>query len=171
MFAGADDFRMTTAPNTPVHTDAVADGTTLLPSRDALLDRLGEQLATPAAPAALVILGLLRRDDGWPTAQSTLALVTTLLAGSVRGDDWLGKSGPGEFAVVLAGPVTAAQNVAARLVSAVPTLGVPELTAAAGIAPLTPGTGAPEVLRRALASLTAARRAGAGTVIRYREPY
>ncbi len=36
------------------------------------------------------------------------------------------------------------------------------------------GTGdadAPELLRRALLSLTAARRVGAATVIRYREPY
>jgi GGDEF domain-containing protein len=149
---------------------AVADVTVLLPSRDAVLDRLAEQLAAGGVPTTLMVIGLLRRDDGWPTAQSTLAAVTTLLAGSLRGDDYLGKSGPGEFAVVLAGPVTAAETAAARLVAAVPGLGIPGLTAAAGIAPLTDDVDAPEVLRRALLSLTAARRVGAGTVIRYREP-
>lgn len=150
---------------------AVADVAALVPSRQALLSRLSEQLATPASTATLMVIGLLRRDDGWPTAQTTLGQMTVLLAGSLRGEDWLGKAGPGEFAVVLAGPVTAAAQAAARLVAAVSTLGVPELTAAAGIAPLTPGLEAPEVLRRALASLTAARRAGAGTVILHREPY
>jgi GGDEF domain-containing protein len=169
---------MTIAPSTPTLAAAtaaaeaaVADVTTLLPSREAVLDRLAEQLSTPgAAPATLMVIGLLRRDDGWPTAQSTLAQVTTLLAGSLRGDDWLGKSGPGEFVVLLGGPVTAAETAAARLVSAVPTLGVPSLTAGAGIAPLTAEADATEVLRRALVSLTAARRVGAGTVIRYSEP-
>ena len=166
---------MTIAPNSytlaaaPAAAEtAVADVTALLPSREALLDRLTEGLTTPA-PATLMVIGLLRRDDGWPTAQSTLAQVTTLLAGSLRGDDWLGKSGPGEFAVVLAGPATAAENAAARLVSAVPGLGIPGLTAAAGIAPLTPGAGAAEVLRRALVSLTGARQVGAGPVVVHRE--
>jgi GGDEF domain-containing protein len=166
---------MTIAPNTQTLAAApeaaVADVTTLLPSRDAVLDRLAEQLSgSVAATSTLMVIGLLRRDDGWPTAQSTLAAVTTLLAGSLRGDDFLGKSGPGEFAVVLSGPVTAAQTAAARLVAAVPGLGIPELTAAAGIAPLTGDADAAEVLRRALLSLTAARRVGAGTVITYREP-
>jgi len=162
---------MTIAPSFPTSAVAPADVTALLPSREALLDRLAEQLAAPTVPATLVVVGLLRRDDGWPTAQTTLASVTTLLAASLRGDDWLGKSGPGEFTVVLAGPVTAAETAAARLVAAVPTLGVAALTAAAGIAPLTAGITATEVLRRALVSLTAARRAGAGTVILHREPY
>ena len=151
---------------------APADVTTLLPSREALLEHLAERLPlTVRTSATLMVVGLLRRDDGWPTAQTTLASVTTLLAASLRGDDWLGKSGPGEFTVVLAGPVTAAETAAARLVAAVPTLGVAALTAAAGIAPLTAGITATEVLRRALVSLTAARRAGAGTVILHREPY
>jgi hypothetical protein len=61
--------------------------------------------------------------------------VTTLLARSLRGDDWLAGTGPAEFVVLLNGPVAAG-----------------------------------EVLRRATLSPTAARRVGAGTVIRYREP-
>jgi GGDEF domain-containing protein len=157
---------------TPAATEAaVTDVTTLLPARKAVLARLAEQLtAVDTAPAALLILGLLRRDDGWPTAQSTLAAVTTLLARALRGDDWLGKSGPGEFVVLLSGPVAAAEAAADRLVRAVPGLGITDLTAAAGVAPLTPDADAAEVLRRGLLSLSAARRAGAGTVVRYREP-
>jgi GGDEF domain-containing protein len=169
---------MTIAPNTttpaaaPAAAEAaVADVTTLLPPRDAVLDRLAEQLTTVgAAPATLLIIGLRRRDDGWPTPPATVAQVTTLLARSLRGDDWLASCGPAEFGVVLAGPVTAAETAAARLISAVGALGVPGLSAAAGIAPLEADVPAGEVLRRATLSLTAARRVGAGTVIRYREP-
>jgi GGDEF domain-containing protein len=96
--------------------------------------------------------------------------VTTLLARSVRGDDWLGSSGPTEFVIVLGGPVTAAENAAARLVAAVADLGIPGVCASAGVTPLAEDVAAGEVLRRAVLSLTAARRVGAGTVIRYREP-
>jgi len=163
---------MTIAPNTPTPAAAVADVTTLLPSRGAVLDRIAERLTTAdAATGSLVILGVLRRDDGWPTAQTTLVQLTTLLARTLRGDDWLGKSGPGEFAILLSGPVTAAETAAARLLGAVPDLSIQGLAAAAGVAPLNPDVDATEVLRRGLVSLTAARRVGAGTVIRHREPY
>jgi GGDEF domain-containing protein len=165
---------MTIAPNesTAAAAPAVTDVTALLPSRDALLERLGTRLTMAVRTSAtLVVIGLLRRDDGWPTAQSTLAAVTTLLAGSLRGDDYLAKSGPGEFVVLMSGPLEAAESAAARLVIAIGELGIPALTAAAGITSLLPELTAAEVLRRGLASLTAARRAGAGTVIRHREPY
>lgn len=144
--------------------------TSLLPTREALLDRIAQQLASAGAPATLVIVGLLRRDDGWPTPPETLNAVTSLLAGSLRGDDWLGSPGAGEFAIVLSGPETAAETAATRLTTAVASLGIPGLTAAAGIAPLTAGEAATEVFRRATLSLTAARRVGGGTVLRYREP-
>jgi GGDEF domain-containing protein len=150
----------------------VTDGASLLPSRAAVLERLAERLPTAEmAPATLMVLGLLRREDGWPTAQSTLTAVTTLLARSLRGDDWIGKSGPGEFVMVLTGPLTAAEAAAVRLLAAVPDLGIEGLTAAAGLAPLCGDVDAAEMLRRGLASLTAARRVGAGTVIRHRQPY
>jgi GGDEF domain-containing protein len=160
----------TTAPAAAPAEAAVADVTSLLPQREAVLGRLDEHLPTAdAVPTTLLIVGLLRRDDGWPTPQTTLAQVTTLLARSVRGDDWLASSGPAEFVVVLTGPVTAAEAAGARLVSAVHELGIPGLSAAAGIAPLTADLAAGEVLRRATLSLTAARGVGAGTVICYRE--
>jgi GGDEF domain-containing protein len=169
---------MTIAPNPTVPAaapaaaeTAVADVTSLLPQREVVLDRLAEQLPSVGdVPATLLLVGLLRRDDGWPTPQSTLARVTTLLARSLRGDDWLGSSGPTEFVVLLDGPVPAAETAGARLVAAIRALGMPGVSAAAGIAPLSADLGAGEVLRRATLSLTAARRVGADTVIRYREP-
>ena len=102
---GADETAMTIAPNhstlaavPSVDDIAVADVTTLLPAREAVLARLAEQLpATDGTPATLLILGLLRRDDGWPTPATTIAQVIMLLARSLRGEDWLGSSGPAEF--------------------------------------------------------------------------
>lgn len=152
--------------------DAADDVLTLLPAREAVLERLAQQLPTTAGtPASLVVVGLLRRDDGWPTPQGTLAQVTALLARSLRGDDWLASSGPAEFVIVMTGPTTGAHTAAERLVAAVDGLGVPGLAAGAGVAPLTADLTAGEALRRATLSLTAARRVGAGTVIQYRAPY
>jgi hypothetical protein len=162
---------MTIAPNHSTLAAAVADVTSLLPSRDAVLDRMVELMPTAdAVPRTRLVVGLLRRDDGGPTPQSTLAQVTTLLARSLRGEDWLACSGPAEFVVLPSGPVTAAETTGARLVASIAALGIPDLSAAAGIAPLAGELTAGEVLRRATLSLTATRRVCAGTVIRYREP-
>ena len=151
-------------------THPAADATSLLPTRETVLDRLAERMPMADQQAGtLLILGLLRRDDGWPTPRSTLAAVTTLLARSVRGDDWLASSGPAEFVVLMWGPVAAAETVADRLVTAVADLDVPGLAASAGIAALAPGLAPGEVLRRATLSLTAARQQGARSIIRYRE--
>jgi GGDEF domain-containing protein len=161
---------LTTAATAAI-TGTSDDVTSLLPTREAVLDRVADRLpSADAQPATLFILGLLRRDHGWPIPQSTLVQVTTLLARSLRGDDWLGSSGATEFVVVLSGTETAAKTAAERLVRAVADLGVPDLSAAAGIAALSSGLTANEVFRRAALSLTSARQVGAGTVIRYREP-
>jgi len=164
---------MTMAPNHPAPVAApAADVTALLPSREAVLARLADQMpSADAMPATLVVVGLLRRDDGWPTPQSTLAQVTSLLARSLRGDDWLASSGPAEFVIVMGGSATGAQVAADRLVAAVQALGIPGLSAAAGLAPLSSDLSAGEALRRATVSLTAARRVGAGTVVQHRLPY
>ncbi|WP_147251802.1 hypothetical protein [Blastococcus sp. TF02-8] len=169
---------MTIAPNEPpkatraaAAAPTAADMPVLLPTREALLERIGAELpGSGEQPVTLLVIGLLRRDDGWPTPQTTLAQVTGLLARSIRGDDWLGGSGAAEFAIVLAGPTATAELVGARLVAAVDALGIAGVSASAGVAPLEPGLTANEVFRRATLSLTAARRVGAGTVIRYREP-
>jgi GGDEF domain-containing protein len=162
----------TLAAVSSVDDNAVADVTTLLPAREAVLARLAEQLtATDGTPAAtLLIIGLLRRDDGWPTPAATVAQVTTLLARSLRGEDWLGSAGPAEFVIVMSGSAVGAHTAAHRLVSAVEGLGVPGLAAAAGIAPLFADLTAHEALRRATLSLTAARRVGPGGVVQLRGP-
>jgi GGDEF domain-containing protein len=171
MTIAPNHFTLAAAPAAATPDAAVPDVTTLLPQRDAVLERLDALLPTAdAVPTTMLVVGLLRRDDGWPTPQSTLAQVTTLLARSLRGDDWLGSSGPAEFVVLLTGQVAAAEAAGGRLVAAIGALGVPGLAASAGIAPLASELSAGEVLRRATLSLTAARRVGAGTVIRYREP-
>ncbi len=150
---------------------ALTEMPALLPTREVLLERLAAELPTAdEQPASLLVIGLLRRDDGWPTAAGTLAQVTGLVARSVRGDDWLGACGAAEFGLVLAGPAPAATVAGQRLVAAIVALGVPGLSAAAGIASLESGLPAGEVFRRAALSLTAARRVGAGTDITYREP-
>lgn len=150
---------------------AVADVTVLLPSREDPLVRLAERLPTAdQVPATLLIVGLLRRDDGWPTPAPMLAAVTMLLARSPRGDDWLGGAGAAEFAIVRSGPESAAEVAAARLTAAVAALGLPGLSAAAGIAQVIAGLPAQEIFRRATLSLTAARQVGPMTVIRYRQP-
>jgi hypothetical protein len=163
---------MSLAPIHPalVVAPASADVTTLLPQRDAVVQHLAERLSTaPNRTSTLVLFGLLRRDDGWPAPQGRVAAVSTFLARSLRGDDWLGSAGPAEFAILLAGDESAAEVVAKRLVHAV-AASVPDMSAAAGVAFLTPGLDAGEVLRRGMLSLTAARGLGAGSVLRYREP-
>jgi GGDEF domain-containing protein len=170
---------MTIAPSHPAHAAvpaaddiAVADVTTLLPAREAVLARLDQQLsATDGTPAAtLLVIGLLRRDDGWPTPAATVAQVTALLARSLRGEDWLGSSGPAEFVIVMSGSAVGAHTAAHRLVTAVGGLGVPGLSAAAGIAELPADITAAEALRRATLSLTSARQVGLGGVVQLRGP-
>ena len=159
------------SPGAPVRAAVADDVTSLLPARMPLLDRLAECLPFAGAqPLTLFILGLVDRGAGRPVAQSTLASVTSLMARSLRHDDWLGRPGPAEFAVLLRGGETAAKTAAERLVRAVAALGVPDLAATAGIASLSADLTAAEVFRRATLSLTSARRVGAGTVIRYRAP-
>jgi GGDEF domain-containing protein len=94
-----------------------------------------------------------------------------LLARSLRGDDWLASSGPAEFVIVMGGSTTGAEAAAMRLVAAVEALELPDVSAAAGLAPLSTELSAGEALRRATVSLTAARRVGAGTVVQQRLPY
>jgi hypothetical protein len=140
----------------------------LLSGPDGLLDRLTARLANPAAgPASLAVIGLLRRDDGWPTAAPTLTTVTALLAGGMRGDDWLARAGQAEFAVLIQGTPEAAETAVTRLVRSVGGV-FAGVAAAAGVATLQPGLTATEVRRRALVCLAVARSQGAGQLVRYR---
>ena len=150
-------------PEVASSVDAVLSGEpfaedSLLPGPAALLDRLD---------GALAVVGLLRRDDGWPTSPAVLATVTALLAGGLRADDWLAREGTTEFAVVVDGDVDAAEVAVRRLVGAVSGV-ITGIAAAAGVTGLERGLDAVEVRRRALLCLAAARTQGSGVLIRYR---
>ncbi len=92
------------------------------------------------------------------------------MARSLRGDDWLGRSGPNEFAVLLGGTVEGAEAAAARVVSTIGELGIPGLGACAGVTGFQAGATAAETMRRATVSLQTARTLGPGTVVRYTGP-
>ena len=96
-----------------------------------------------------------------------LGQLTRMFAGSIRGDDWLARSGPTEFAFVLNGPASTAGAAATRLVAAVSAEAIPGMSAAAGIAALIPDATAGELHRRATLCLAAARSIGGGQVITY----
>jgi len=152
----------------PPRTSEPADAITLLPTRALLLDRLAERTpSSDRSPAALVLLGLLRRDDGWPMSGSLLDRVAAALSANMRDDDWLARSGPTEFAVLLSSAAHHAETAARRLLEVIAEVGVPGLTACAGIAGLSPDASPTEVHRRATLCLTAARSVGGGRVIRY----
>ena len=145
------------------------DVTSLLPGPNSVSAHLAERLAAvPAVPGSLILLGLLRRDDTRPTPVSSLTAATAVVARSLRGDDWLGRSGPNEFAVLMSGTTQDAEVAATRLATTITGLGIPDLGACAGVAALEEGTTAAETLRRAALSLHTARSQGAGSVIRYR---
>jgi GGDEF domain-containing protein len=149
-------------------TSGPADAHTLLPTRAVLLDRLAERTpSSDQAPVALVLVGLLRRDDGWPMPGSHLDQVAAALSANMRSDDWLARSGPTEFAVLLSTAAQHAETATRRLLEVVAEAGVPGLTACAGIAGLSPDASPAEVHRRATLCLTAARSVGGGRVIRY----
>ncbi|MCZ2817322.1 diguanylate cyclase domain-containing protein [Modestobacter sp. VKM Ac-2984] len=142
---------------------------TLLPTRATLLGRMADQAAASgASPVTLVLVGLLRRDTGWPMPGAHLDQVAAALSANVRGDDWLARSGPAEFAVLLGAAEHDAETATNRLLEVVAGAGLPGITACAGIAELAPDTSPSEVHRRATLCLTAARSIGGGRVIRYR---
>jgi hypothetical protein len=152
----------------PQSTSEASDASTLLPTRVALIERLAERTPSSGqAPAALVLVGLLRRDNGWPMPGGDLDMVAAALSGNLRGDGWLARSGPSEFAVLLNAAAHNAETAANRLLEIVAGVGVPGLAACAGIAGLSPDASPTEVHRRATLCLTAARSVGGGRVIRY----
>ena len=173
--AGSDDNSVMPIAANPVAHEVLAvptsdapDAITLLPTRATLLDHLAERtLSSDESPAALVLVGLLHRDTGWPMPGSHLDRVAAALSANMRGEDWLARSGATEFAVLLNSAAHHAETAADRLLEIVAGAGVPGLTACAGIAGLSPDTAPTEVHRRATLCLTAARSVGGGRVIRY----
>jgi len=118
-----------------------------------------------------VLLGVEGLPDGDDPA--VLREVTTRLTRVLRGNDWLARSGAGEFAVLVDGTIADAEVVATRLVAAVEPVGTGtgtgtlRLTAVAGIASLGSDADASEGLRRGDLALRSARAAGPGRVRRH----
>ncbi|WP_157519074.1 hypothetical protein [Modestobacter sp. Leaf380] len=142
--------------------------TGLLPGPTELHARLTARLLEAGTrPGALVVVGLLRRDTGWPLAGSAITTVTALLAGALRGDDWLAREDHTEFAVLADGAPADADVLAARLAGVV-TGAVTGIHACAGVVTLETGMTAHEAERRAVLCLDAARHRGPNTVVHYR---
>ncbi|GAB4082243.1 hypothetical protein GCM10028783_31920 [Modestobacter muralis] len=149
---------------------STSDPATGLPNRSALTTRLGALLRDPAVPTtSLVLLGV----EGLPDTDDAAVLceLTTRFSRVLRGDDWLARSGAGEFAVLVDGSIADAEVVATRLVAAVEPVaigaGTLRLTAVAGIASLGSDVDAGEGLRRGDLALRSARAAGPGRVRRH----
>ncbi|MGY1688915.1 hypothetical protein [Geodermatophilus sp. SYSU D01105] len=141
------------------------DVTSLLPGPNSVTAHLGERLAAVAeVPGALVLVGLLGEDGTRAVLPGSLAAATVVVARSVRGDDWLGRSGPAEYALLLSGGLSGAMTAAARVVAAISALEVPGLGVCAGVTLLEAGTSPGEVLRRATDALGSATAVGAGAV-------
>ncbi|QNG37242.1 EAL domain-containing protein [Geodermatophilaceae bacterium NBWT11] len=145
------------------------DPVTGLPTRPELVQRLATLLRDrPCRPTALVKIGV--SGLGERPHPAALVELTARFARLLRGDDWLVRSGTGEFSVLVAGSVTDAEAVAHRLTGSVDPdtpLGGLRLSAAAGIATLEDDADAGDVLRRAGTALTSARAAGPGRVRRH----
>ena len=143
------------------------DVTSLLPGPISLYTQISERLSasdTCDAPASLLVIGLLHRDGAEPTVTGNRAAATTVVARSVRGDDWLGRSGPDQLALLLGGGIHGAVTAAARVIGEIGALGLPGLGVCAGVTLLEPGVPAREVLRRATTALEAACATGSGAV-------
>ncbi len=137
----------------------------LLPGPAAVLDHLNHCLAT-AGPAthALILLALPHRE-GWPLPASTLTIVSAAVTRSIRGEDWIGRAGISELAVIIRGTTTAAATMAQRLVGITDDLRLPAFTARAAVTGLEPGRDALTALDSATASLRTARAAGGPPVV------
>ncbi|KQS68858.1 bifunctional diguanylate cyclase/phosphodiesterase [Modestobacter sp. Leaf380] len=162
---------------TPDDTDrplvATTDPVTGLPNRAALVQRLAHLLRAPGTANSLVMVGLTGLPDGSAGDEAPPAVLVELagrFSRVLRGDDWLVRSGPAEFAVVVTGSVADAETVANRLTATVdadhPVAGL-RVSASAGVIPLDGDTDAGEALRRADVAMVSARAAGPGRVRRH----
>jgi diguanylate cyclase (GGDEF)-like protein len=141
------------------------DGITGLLARGAFVDRLGDLMGSAGRRRTSLCLAAMVLDDfpsevdapGQRAGERLLRAVAAALAGQLRGDDMLARSGAREFAVAFTGSdLTGAGALARRLRRSLP----PGATASIGIAAWRPSERPEELLRRAEHALAEARRAG-----------
>lgn len=121
----------------------------LLPGPVAVLEQLERCRATADGATHTLILLALPHRDGWPLPASTLTLVSAAVTRSIRAEDWIGRAGLGDLAVIIRGDTTAAATMAERLVGIIGDVRLPGFTSRAAVTALDPG-------RDALAALDAA---------------
>ncbi len=151
---------------------STTDPATGLPNRAALVQRLAHLLRDGDARTALVKVGLagLPGTDDDAALQAAMVEIAGRLSRVLRGDDWLVRSGPAEFAALVRGSAADAEIVATRLIGTVDPdtpIGGLRLAASAGVVGLAADTDAGETLRRAEVAMLSARSAGPGRVRRH----
>jgi hypothetical protein len=129
----------------------------LLPGPAAVLDQLDHCRATgDVATHALILLALPHRD-GWPLPASTLTIVSAAVSRSIRAEDWIGRAGISDLALIIRGDTAAAATMAQRLVGIIGDLRLHGFTPRAAITALEPGLDALAALDAASACLRTAR--------------
>jgi diguanylate cyclase (GGDEF)-like protein len=154
--------------------DARHDSLTSLPNRAAIFERLDTAIQQVRTEAPLAVLfidldGLKAMNDtlGHDVADEMIREVARRLAGSVRGDDFVGRFGGDEFIVVAErlGGADEAGELGAKLLDAVaqplPGLGSRVITASIGIALIrSSAIDAREAIRRSDKAMYEAKRTG-----------
>jgi diguanylate cyclase (GGDEF)-like protein len=164
---------------------AFTDPLTGLPNRAAqrvAVTALLTDPAPPAAPAAVDVALLLIEVHGLHRAgenvgrdvlDETVVEVARRLRATVRAEDQVARIGPELFSVLACGSGDEPDRLAARCLSVIEApisteVGIVDLTAAVGLAPLTAGLTERSVYDRAELALIDARAAGPGSVRRHR---
>ena len=143
----------TGAPSRPVHNRA-----NLLPGPAAVLDHVSRSLtAAGEATHTLILVALLRPQQASPLPASTMSTVTAAVTRSIRADDWVGRSGIGDLAVIIRGTISAGETMADRLVRIIDELSLSGVTACAAVIGLDPGLDARTAMAKATANLRTAR--------------
>jgi len=157
---------------------AETDGLTGLPNKRAVADTLKRMFAlasTTRAPLALLLLDLdqfkrVNDQRGHAVGDQVLANVGAVLRSTLRSEDFAGRNGGEEFAVLLPGTETgAALGIAERVRAAIAEIQLPgtdvEVTASIGVAGFPEHAGTPDRLERlADAALYLAKRQGRNRV-------
>ena len=161
-----------------LHDVAYSDPVSGLPNRAGCEVALRRALDEPGAPASLLIIeldGLLeaRERVGRAAVRDVVGEVGRRLRAAVRGEDLVARLGGGAFAVLTRGKSDGdVDQLAARCLAVVEqpvhtSGGLIDLTGAAGITPVEPGSAVEDVLARADVAVRAARFRARGTAARW----